>query len=88
MLVFVFQSSLVVFHVKLLCDYNAQLIIIAEKKIWYLTNVRGKISPFLSKIIHNLYLFNQGKSKAIKVDSLEYFKPFHFDELVIAGNWH
>lgn len=32
-LVFVFQSSLVVFHVKLLCEFNAQLMIIAERNL-------------------------------------------------------
>lgn len=39
---------------------------------------------FLSKIIHNLYLSNQSKSPFM--DSLGYFKPFHFSELGIAGN--
>lgn len=39
---------------------------------------------FLSKIIYNLYLFNQ--SKSLFMDSLGYFKLFYFSELGIVGN--
>lgn len=66
MLVFIFQSNLVVFHVKSLCDYNAQLMIIAQRNlVLEYPQMLGKISPFLNEIIYNLYLSNQSKGKPI-----------------------